>query len=300
LFCTGKIIDATHVSWSNQALILGHWPLPVALVTRSGHQLQAGTFHAWARDCNLCYKDQTGKAMIRQEAQGCWKNGRDKASQHPWCQVWLWKDINISLKGHKCQSSSGTPMISSLNYIIQWMNHTTILDICFMENAMNSYQNTWISTYQEQVKRISSMNSWYEIMVVFMNSCFCVWIHTYQEQVKAISSHEIILQNHSMNSWCGRNSLYEIMFLGYDFKPLLEDRLFMLWLNTMKFWMKFGVNSWCNGMNLSLENYVLNSCMNFMYELIMWTKWTKDREGEQEICPYKRKVEQVLLELLAD
>ena len=47
-FCTGKITDATHVSWSNQALTLGHWPLPVALVTLSGHQLQAGTFHTWA------------------------------------------------------------------------------------------------------------------------------------------------------------------------------------------------------------------------------------------------------------
>ena len=40
--------------------------------------------------------------------------------------------------------------------------------------------------------------------------------------------------------------------------------------------------------------------MKYMYELIMWTKWTKDRDGEQEVCPYKRKVEQVLRELLAD
>ena len=32
--------------------------------------------------------------MLRQEAQGCWKNGRDKASQHPW----LWKDTNLSLR----------------------------------------------------------------------------------------------------------------------------------------------------------------------------------------------------------
>ena len=31
--------------------------------------------------------------MLRQEAQGCWKNGRDKASQHPWLQ----KDINLRL-----------------------------------------------------------------------------------------------------------------------------------------------------------------------------------------------------------
>ena len=31
--------------------------------------------------------------MLRQEAQGCWKNGRDKASQHPW----LWKDTNLRL-----------------------------------------------------------------------------------------------------------------------------------------------------------------------------------------------------------
>jgi ABC-type antimicrobial peptide transport system permease subunit len=63
-----------------------------------------------------------------------------------------------------------------------------------MENAMNSYKKAWIRTYQEQVKHISSMNSCYEIMVFFMNSCFCVWISTYQEQLKAISSHEIIPQ----------------------------------------------------------------------------------------------------------
>jgi hypothetical protein len=35
--------------------------------------------------------------MLRQEAQGGWKNGRDKASQHPWCQVWLWKHKNLRL-----------------------------------------------------------------------------------------------------------------------------------------------------------------------------------------------------------
>jgi hypothetical protein len=37
---------------------------------------------------------------------------------------------------------------------------------------MNSYKKAWISTYQEQVKRISSMNSWYEIM-------FFLWIHAF-------------------------------------------------------------------------------------------------------------------------
>ena len=52
------------------------------------------------------------------------------------------------------------------------MNHTTISDIYFMENAMSSYKKAWISTYQEQVKRISSMNSWYEIMVF-------LWIHAF-------------------------------------------------------------------------------------------------------------------------
>jgi hypothetical protein len=36
-----------------------------------------------------------------------------------------------------------------------------------------------------------------------------------------------------------------------------------------------------------------------MCELIMWTKWTKDRDREQEVCPYKWKVEQVLWELPA-
>jgi hypothetical protein len=82
-------------------------------------------------------------------------------------------------------------------------------------------QKAWISTYQEQVKRISSMNSWYEIMVFFMNSCFCVWISTYQEQVKQTSSHEFIRIHHDMNSWCDMNSWYEIMVLKYDFKPLL-------------------------------------------------------------------------------
>jgi hypothetical protein len=65
----------------------------------------------------------------------------------------------LTLKGHKSQASTfhtGTGsalscfealkqwseikprMISSLNYLIQWMNHTTIPDIYFMENAMNS------------------------------------------------------------------------------------------------------------------------------------------------------------------
>ncbi len=97
--------------------------------------------------------------------------------------------------------------------------------------------------------------------------------------------YEFIIWNHGFGIWL---------------KPLLENGLFMLWLNTMKFWMKFGVNLWCDGMNSNLEIYVLNSYTNFMYELIMWTKWTKDREGEQEVCPYKRKVEQELLELLAD
>ena len=29
--------------------------------------------------------------------------------------------------------------------------------------------------------------------------------------------------------------------------------------------------------------------MKYMYELIMWTKWTKDRDGEQEVCPYQAK-----------
>jgi hypothetical protein len=37
---------------------------------------------------------------------------------------------------------------------------------------MNSYKKAWISTYQEQVKRISSINSWYEIMVF-------LWIHAF-------------------------------------------------------------------------------------------------------------------------
>jgi hypothetical protein len=97
------------------------------------------------------------------------------------------------------------------------------------------------------------MKSWF-----FMNSCFCVWIDTYQEQVKAISSHEIIPRNHGMKSWCDVYSLYEIMVFGYFFKPLLENGLFMVWLNTMKFWMKFGINSWCDGMNSNYEIFVLN------------------------------------------
>ena len=70
-----------------------------------------------------------------------------------------------------------------------------------------------------------------------------------------------------MNSWCGMNSWYEIMVLGCNFKPLLENGLFMVWLNTMKFWMKFGINSWCDGMNSYHEIYVLNSHMKYMYEL---------------------------------
>ena len=94
--------------------------------------------------------------------------------------------------------------------------------------------------------------------------------------------------------------IYAIMVLGYYFKPLLENGLFMVWINTMKFWMKFGINSWCDGMNLFKEIYVLNSYMKYMYESIMRTKWTKDGEGEQEVCPYLRKVEQVLQELIAD
>jgi len=41
-------------------------------------------------------------------------------------------------------------------------------------------------------------------------------------------------------------------------------------------------------MNSYYEIYVLNSNMKYIYELIMWTsKWTKDRDGEQEVCPYK-------------
>jgi hypothetical protein len=67
----------------------------------------------------------------------------------------------------------------------------------------------------------------------------------------------------------------------------------------MKFWMKFGINSWFDGMNSYYEINVLNSYMKYMYELIMWTKWTKDRDGEQEVCPYLR-VEQELRELLAE
>jgi hypothetical protein len=69
-------------------------------------------------------------------------------------------------------------------------------------------------------------------------------------------------------------------------------------INTMKFCMEFGINSWCDGMNSYHEIYVLNSYMKYMYELIMWTKWTKDRDREQEVCPHKWKVEQVLWELL--
>jgi hypothetical protein len=151
------------------------------------------------------------------------------------------------------------------------MNHTTISDIYFMENAMKSYKKACISTYQEQVKHISSTR--HEFMVwnhgFFMNSCFCVWIHIYQEQVKVISSHEIKLRNHGMNSWCGMNSLYEIMVLGYNFKPLLANGLFMVWLNTMKFQMNFRINSWCDGMNSCNEIYVLNSYMKYVYELIV-------------------------------
>ena len=62
--------------------------------------------------------------------------------------------------------------------------------------------------------------------------------------------------------------IYEIMVSGYNFKPLLENGLFMVWLNTMKFWMKFGINSWCDGMNSYYEIYVLNSHMKYLYELI--------------------------------
>ena len=64
--------------------------------------------------------------------------------------------------------------------------------------------------------------------------------------------------------------------------------------------MKFEIDSWFDGMSSYNEMHVLNSYMKYMYELIMLYKWTKDREGEQEVCPYKRKVEQILLELLAD
>ena len=102
--------------------------------------------------------------------------------------------------------------------------------------------------------------------------------------------------NHGMNSYCGIWN----HGLGDNFKPLIENGLFMIWLKTMKIWMKFGINSWCDGMNSNHEICVLNSYMNYMYEFIMWTKWTKDRDREQEVCSYKQKVEQVLQELLAD
>ena len=105
-----------------------------------------------------------------------------------------------------------------------------------MENTMNSYKKAWISTYQEQVK------------------------HT--------SSHIFVSIHHGMNSWCGMNSWYEIMVMGYNFKPLLQNALFMVWFKTMKFWMKFGINSWCDGMNSYDEIYVLNSHMKYLYELI--------------------------------
>jgi hypothetical protein len=92
-----------------------------------------------------------------------------------------------------------------------------------MENAMISYKKAWVSTYQERVKRISGMNSWYEIMVFCMNSYFCVWIHTYQERgifrFYMNSYHEIMVWIHNVE--------YEIMVLGYNFKPLLENGLFM-------------------------------------------------------------------------
>ena len=79
-----------------------------------------------------------------------------------------------------------------------------------MENAMISYKKAWISTYQERVKRISGMKSWYEIMVFCMNSYFCVWISTYQERgifrFYMNSYHEIMVWIHNVE--------YEIMVLG--------------------------------------------------------------------------------------
>jgi len=135
-----------------------------------------------------------------------------------------------------------------------------------MENAMISYKKAWISTYQERVKRISGMNSWYEIMVFCMNSYFCVWISTYQERgifrFYMNSYHEIMVWIHNVE--------YEIMVLGDDFKPLLENGLFMVWINTMKFLMKFGINSWYDGMNSYNEIYVLNICTKQLYEIHVW------------------------------
>ena len=144
----------------------------------------------------------------------------------------------LTLKGHKSQAStfhtgtgSAVSCFAALKqwseikrhmnlpwiYLVPWWNQTTLLHEYFMENAMNSYQKAWISTYQEGVNRISGINSWYEIMVFFMNWCFCVWIHIYQEGVKAISSHEIIPWNHGMNSLCSMISLYEFMVHDYSY-----------------------------------------------------------------------------------
>ena len=69
-----------------------------------------------------------------------------------------------------------------------------------MENAMISEQKEWISTYQERVKRISGMNSWYEIMVFCMNSYTKVWISTYQERGIFRLAYEFIPWNHDVNS----------------------------------------------------------------------------------------------------
>ena len=53
----------------------------------------------------------------------------------------------------------------------------------------------------------------------------------------------------------------------------------MVWFNTMKFWMKFGINSWCDGMNSYYEIYALNSHMKYMYELII-LNWVN--EGQRK------------------
>jgi hypothetical protein len=143
------------------------------------------------------------------------------------------------------------------------------------------------------------MISLYEIMVLGYyfkplpeNGLFMVWLNTMNFWMKS-----------GINSWCdGMNSyictkqlydiyvwineiepsewrtetenrkffpaLYEIMVLGYDFKTLLENGLFMIWLNNMKFWMKSGINSWCDGMNSYICTKQLNSYLKYMYELM--------------------------------
>ena len=146
--------------------------------------------------------------MLRQEAQGCWKNGRDKASQHPW----LWKDTNLRLAHftlalavlfHALQlwnsnrpgnveaggtgaaakwQGQGLPGPSRrVGLIASWktFRYIIILNQTHIQycKIISFFCDTvfwcvWISTYQEQVKRISSMNSWYEIMVF-------LWIHAF-------------------------------------------------------------------------------------------------------------------------